>query len=51
MKDKLLKLLEDNNIVKRIHGGAVKNSDMDLMELTHLQKKEINVENKEEIHS
>ena len=44
-----LKLLEDNNIVKRIHGGAVKNSDMDLMELTHLQKKEINVENKEEI--
>lgn len=44
-----LKLLEDSNILKRTHGGAVKNDDTSLIELTHLQKKNINILKKEEI--
>ena len=44
-----LKLLEDSNMLKRIHGGAVRNEDSKLTELTHLQKKNINISKKEEI--
>mgnify|MGYP000051709978 CR=1 FL=1 len=43
-----LKLLEDSNMLKRIHGGAVRNEDSKLTELTHLQKKNINISKKEE---
>ena len=39
-----LKLLEDSGMLKRTHGGAVKNDDLNLVELTHLQKK--NIKNK-----
>ena len=44
-----LKLMEESNMLKRIHGGAVKNEESKLMELTHLQKKNINMSKKEEI--
>ena len=44
-----LKLLEDSGMLKRTHGGAVKNDDLNLVELTHLQKKNINISKKEEI--
>ena len=44
-----LKLLEDSGMLKRTHGGAVRNNDLNLVELTHLQKKNINISKKEEI--
>jgi DeoR family lactose phosphotransferase system repressor len=44
-----LKLLEDSGMLKRIHGGAVRNDELKLVELTHLQKKNINMSKKEEI--
>ena len=44
-----LKLLEEAGLLKRIHGGAVRNDDLKLVELTHLQKKNINISKKEEI--
>ena len=44
-----LKLLEASDMLKRIHGGAVRNDDLKLVEMTHLQKKNINISKKEEI--